>query len=328
MSDKPKPEAARKGTNLEEEASYPEQAHKDPLDARLAELDRRIAEIGDRLTTSATAASPAAPVPIDTRLISQQNEQIAELQKLVSGLGEQLLATQGINARDEQFKAAVRNVENAAAMVQRSLISSNIGGIQSQTPTNPAPAATIPAAPERECGCKDEKCSCTSTQCCTFEIWMCQVRADQMQLPIPSDLDDTNLLPTGVMEVWMFASIDPLHNIGACIPDPSPLSYVPLHKQITENYGPWVAVNRLIGTATVKKGTPLTVPITLTAVEREDAFDRIIPVNRDEWGSATENVTLDCCFANYSPVHVNVPLTSWGQAGGAISGKFIVRKVC
>lgn len=326
MSEKPKPDVARKGVIAEEQVSALDEALKDPLEARIAELDRRIAEIGERLPSAASVAPPPS-MPIDTRLIAKQNEDIAELQKLVSGLGEKLAAAQGVNARDEQFRAAVRSVENAAAMVQQSLTTAGNRSIHLPYSTSDhASALAIAAESERDCGCRGEKCSCTNTQCCRFEIWMTHVRADQMQTPV--DVADTNLLPTNVMEVWMFASIDPLHNIGACIPDPSPLSYVPLHKQITENYGPWVAVNRLIGTVAVKKGTPLTVPITLTAVEREDALERTKPVNRDEWGSTTESVTLDCCFANYSPVQVNVPMTSWGQAGGAVTGKFIVCKVC
>ena len=160
---------------------------------------------------------------------------------------------------------------------------------------------------------------------------MSHVRVDQMQNPLIDIIPpsaDSNLLPTGLMEIWMFASLDPIHNIGVCIPDPSPLSFLPLHKQMTDPYGPWVAVNRCVGTVAVKKGQPLTVPLSLTAVERETAEERVQPINRDEWGSASENVTFDCCYSNYSPIQVSVALSNWGQGGGAITGKFIVVRRC
>ncbi len=272
-------------------------------------------------TTSAetVSTSPSAdPQPVDAQLIGQQNEQIAELKVLIGNLGERLTAAQAVNARDAEFKAAVRSVETAAAAVQRGLAPSSV-------PIDSGCKSLPGAAPGRDCGCGP--CECVSCACCTFEIWMSHVRVDQMQTFEPTD---SNLVPTMVMEVWMFASIDPVYNIGVCIPTPSPLSYIPLHKQITDPYGPWEQVNRKVGTATVKKGVPLTVPLLLTAVEREiSLLSKLTPPgNRDEWGSNTGTVTLDCCYSNYSPIDIPVLLTSWGQGGGAITGRFIVVKRC
>jgi hypothetical protein len=263
------------------------------------------------------ALSSVNPAPVDAQVISQQNEQIAELKVLIGNLGERLTAVQAVNARDAEFKAAVRSVETAAAAVQQGFTSS---GIESTLPRT---------EPGYGCGC--EPCECVSSACCTFEIWMSHVRVDQMQNPLidlipPST--DSNVLPTGMMEVWMFASIDRVNNIGVCIPDPSPTSYLPLHKQITDPTGPWVQVNRCVGTVTVKKGVPLPVTVELTAVEREDAGERAQPINRDEWGREIGIVTLDCCYSNYSPFDIPVSLTSWGQAGGAITARFIVVKRC
>ncbi len=269
------------------------------------------ADPSENITASSetvSASPPANPPPVDTQLIRQQNEQIAELKALIGNLGERLTAVQAVNARDAEFKSAVRSVETAAAAVSAA--------------SRPQAAAIDSPLPGHDCGC--EPCKCLSLSCCTFEIWMSHVRADQMQ----TEPGDTNLVPTAVLEVWMFASIDPVNNIGVCIPDPSPLSYLPLHKQITDPTGPWVQVNRCVGTATVKKGVPLTVTVALTGVERETALERVIPANRDEWGSNTGTVTLDCCYSNYSPFDVPVSLTSWGQAGGAITARFIVVKRC
>lgn len=268
-------------------------------DARIEDLERRIAEIGQRLAVSSTTPSAAA----GATTLSEQNEKIGELQRLVGTLGEQVMAAQAIREREERFNAAVRSVEVAAAAVQRGL-------------------TTSPVHEETSDTCQDGPCSCTASDCCTFEVWMSHVRVDHMQI----EPADSNVTPTAILEVWMFASIDPIYNIGVCIPDPSPLSGLLLHKQLTDPYGPWVPVNRCIGTATVRKNTPLTVPLAVFAVDRETALERVKPANRDEWGSHTVDVTLDCCFTGYSPIEVHVPLTSWGQGGGAITGKFIVIK--
>lgn len=277
----------------------------------LAALDARVAELNERLT-----AVPDEPL-IDAALMEQHDKRISELQRLVSNLGEKLASVQAINARDAQFNAAVQSVDAAAAAVQQSILAPP-PRVNADAQSKGRPTAIA------DCSCHDGPCGCVSCDCCTFEVWMSHVRVDSMQIPV--EIDDSNIQPMADLECWMFASIDPLHNIGACIPDPSPASFLALHKQITDPYGPWVSVNRCIGSATVKKGSPLTVPLTLTAVEREP--DRAVPLNRDEWGSATEHLTLDCCYSNYSPIHIPVSMTSWGQGGGAITGKFIVVKKC
>ncbi len=266
---------------------------------------------GDTYSASSLAELPSS----EAQIIARQNEQIAELRALIGNLGERVTAAQAAIARDLQFKAAVDSVEAAAAAVQR-------GSAPGPASTGSMQRTTAEAVREGACG----PCECIDNACCTFEIWMSHVRADQMQTPI--DIGDSNILPTSVMEIWMFASIDPVYNVGVCIPDPSPLSFLPLHKQITEPFGPWTSVNRLVGSVTVKKGTPKKIELSLTGVEREDALERTKPVNRDEWGVSTETLTLDCCYSDYSPILVPVSLASWGQAGGVITGRFIVVKRC
>lgn len=261
-----------------------------------------------------SAQSLADAQTIEAQTIAIQNEQISELRLLIGNLGERVAAAQTANSREAQFKSAVQSVEEAAKAVQRGIAPTIFA---EHHYSNPATGHVR----DTNCG----PCECLDSACCTFEIWMSHVRADQMQLPI--DAGDSNALPTSVMEIWMFSSIDHIHNTGVCIPDASPLSYLPLHKGLNKQPS-WTSVNRLVGTSTVRKGSPLKKEISLTAVERENALERMKPVNRDEWGTATETVTLDCCYSDYSPILISVPLSSWGLAGGAITGRFIVVKRC
>jgi hypothetical protein len=289
-------------------------------DARIAELEKRFAELMARLSPETVGAPSSSSV--DTMLLEQQNERIAELQRLIAGLGQRMATTQAVNARDEQFKAAVRSVESAAAALERSVSSAT-------TWTNGQPSTTDNDDAKDDCGC--EPCNCVSCDCCTFEVWMTQVRCDQMQNPLidvvpPSA--DSNLLFTGMMEIWMFATIDPVHRIGACIPSATPISFIPVQKQLTDPFGPWEPAPYLIGTVSVKKGKPLTVPLSLTAVEREDAAERLQPGNRDEYGSAVQDITLDCCMSSYPPIFVSVGLTAGGLAGGGITAQFRIVKRC
>jgi len=311
MAKAPKSERASSEAETAAQKSN-ERASSQPPDDRIAELDRRVAALAERLAVASETA--AVPAPIDARLMEQQNERIAALHSLLGNLGEQLTTFQAVNARDKLFNDAVHRVEAAAAAVQRGLAPVSEPGI-----------AVAGSPPGRDCGCGP--CDCVSCSCCTFEIWMSDARVDQMQTLEPTD---SNLVPGEVMEVWMFASIDPINNIGICHPGPSPISYMPLHKQITDPTGPWEQVSRKVGTVTVKKGVSLNVEVKLTVVEREISFlEKILPPgNREEWGSNSAYVTLDCCYSNYSPIDVPVLLTSWGQGGGAVTGRFKVVKQC
>jgi hypothetical protein len=280
-------------------------------DRRFDDLETRVAELSQRLAVSSAAAQLPA---VQSELVRQQNDRLAELQGLVGALSEQVMAAQALRTRDDQFSAAVRSVESAAAAVQRGLVV-----------PSPVSAPETPQPRESDCGCGDESTSCVSCKCCTFQIWMSHVQVNQMQNPlVPSEVPDTAV---GLMEVWMFASIDPVQNVGVCIPDPSPMSSVTLHKQLTDSAGPWISINRLVGTVTLRKGVTKKVDIMLTAVERElSAVEQAFPLNREEFGSGTASVSVDCCYSDYSPIEVHVDLTSWGQGGGAITGKFIVVK--
>jgi hypothetical protein len=91
----------------------------------------------------------------------------------------------------------------------------------------------------------------------------------------------------------------------------------------------WVPVYRNIGQKCLPKGTTASITIELIVIEVETPAESAV-LNRDEYGSASETVTLDCCYSNYPPIVVTVPLTGGGLnlAPGVIDAKFAIAKKC
>ena len=127
-----------------------------------------------------------------------------------------------------------------------------------------------------------------------------------------------------MMEVRMFASID---GIGAMIPDM--FGYLSLHKLINQS-GVWSQINRTIGTVYILKGATKTVTISVDAAEVETPLERALPLpgNRDEYGTASVSIALDCCCNTKTPFTVDVSFTGGGQGGGEIEVQFVASKRC
>ncbi len=236
-----------------------------------------------------------------------QTNETAELLRVTQELGR---ALQSFHSRSEQtmmIRSAVQEVKEAAKTLSPTL--AGLGGVV----VNPDGT--------RGCGCEDEcsSCNCLSSKCCEFDIILAQIRVIQMQLPV--DPLDTSLNPWGEMEIRIFASID---GLGAMIPDP--FSYLSLRKQITDPYGLWHSIHRRIGTVSVCKGTPKTILVSADVTEVEVGLLETVGGNRDEYGSDSASMTLDCCCTPTTEVRFNVKLTGGGQGQGEVELKFIAQR--
>lgn len=259
-----------------------------------------------------------APPPIDTpttpAVLDAHDQQVDELKELTRSLMGAVQAMQAQSARNAVFNESIKDVRSAT----RALLAAPVGiADRESTAVSTTPQATGATAAGK-CDCSP--CDCVSEHCCTFEIIMTRVRVLHMQIPL--EVLDSNVTPIGMMEVRMFASIA---GIGAMIPDL--FGYLSLHKLIN-HAGVWSQVNRSIGTVEVTKGKPKTVTVTVDAMEVETAAERATPLNRDEYGTGSGDVTLDCCCDTKTPLTIDVSFTGGGQGGGEISVQFVATKKC
>ncbi|MFN7925265.1 MAG: hypothetical protein U0Q16_34525 [Bryobacteraceae bacterium] len=235
--------------------------------------------------------APSAAVP--------QVSDVAELRDLTTSLLLAVQAMQTRQARAASFEEALADVRAATRLMAAE--------------TGSKPDRAVESAKE-ECNCGGG-CQCQSPACCSFDIVMTHVRVVQMQI----EPADSNLSPFGEMEVRMFASID---GIGAVIPDF--FGYLTLHKLINQQ-GVWSQVNRKVSTVQVPKGAPVTFTITVDAVEVEHQEPA---AGRDEYGTASGTITLDCCCRVASSTSFEVDFKGGGQGGGTIEVKFSAVRVC
>ena len=249
--------------------------------------------------TSPLAADVASSAISDT---TQLNDQMDQLKVMVNSLALAFQASQTRNSQSAAFLEAASEIKQAA----RSMA---VGAAATVYPV------VTPSLP-RECGgCGCGPCECVSDRCCMFDVTMTHVRVIDMQIE-PVDSNAAN------MEVRMFASIN---GIGAVIPNL--FSTLTLHKLINKP-GVWSQVNQSIGRVEVCKGNPKTINISIDAVEVEDVVEVAAAALRDEYGTASVTMVLDCCCSVPSTVSVEVHFTGGGQGGGAIEAKFSATKIC
>jgi hypothetical protein len=237
---------------------------------------------------------------------------MADLEELRSSLLAAASALQAQSARNAEIQRLIRDVRTVTQ-----------GAFTAPAPAAPTAryeASGYTTTPERDCGCS---CGCLSDQCCRFEIRFDSVRVLAMQ---PLELDDSNANPWGELEVKMFAWVDSgLGPLGAIVP--SMFSDLSLRKLLQHPAVP-VHVNRTIGTVEVPKGKPKTIIVGVDAVESDAGLIERATGGRDEEGSASATMTLDCCCSAPSTCSFDVSFTSGGQGGGAIEVTFSANKRC
>lgn len=257
-----------------------------------------------------TATSP--PMSHSSHLIEARGNEseIAQLRELTEALIGAVSTLQMSNQpmssqRDPVLTNLVDNV-NAAT---RSL-------------TNRSPVALANAyGVDQRSNCDCGPCGCVSDDCCMFKIEITHARATAMQI----DPSDSNVLPpTGSMEIRFFASID---GIGAVIPNL--FQFISLDKNLGQS-GMWVKVLRSIGTVNVCKGKPKHITIEVDALEGDlsDGSVAEVLMLRDEQGTASVNMALDCCLSVPLTTTLEIILNNNGLGGGAIEVKIVATKVC
>jgi hypothetical protein len=232
---------------------------------------------------------------------TSQAEQMSELRELTRALLVATHSMQAQNARNAAFQEAISDVKTAT----KAMLTLPTG-----VPPNPHEYAAV-----EDCGCG----GCRSSDCCEFEIMMTDVRVLSMQL---LEVEDSNVNPNADLELRLFGSI---RGRGALIP--GMFSTLNISK-LANHVGLWTQVNTVIGTVMVKKGQPLAENVRVDAVEIDSGIVERLTGGRDEEGSGTNSVILDCCVSSPISFTVEVPFTSGGQGGGSIEVRFSATKRC
>lgn len=230
------------------------------------------------------------------------HEELVELRELTNSLLQAAGTLQAQEARSQQFRSLIEDVRTAA---------------RSMAVAGPAARMPSPAYTEQhgDCGCGP--CACVSSNCCLFEITMTHARVTEMQLePV-----DANVLPNSNMELKFFASID---GVGGVYP--SLWGSTPFRKNLGQP-GLWAPTRLKVGTVTVCKGQPKTFVIDLDVVEVDDGGLEATAA-RDEHGSNSASMTLDCCLSMPLTLTIDVELNHGGLGRGSIEAKFEARKIC
>ena len=257
-------------------------------------------ETDSHVVDSPQAAAPATDL---------QSQQIAELRQLGDSLVAAVVAIQAQSARDAEFREAIDDVKRTT---REMLSAAMVSGISPISRTDPAP---IPAADD----CGEGPCDCVSAQCCCFDIIMSSVRVLAMQL----EPGDSTLIPMDNLEIKMFAYLD--GGIGAVIP--SMFSTLSLPHKLAQHAGLKVRLDRPIGTVCLRKGKTKTVTIGVDVIEEDSGLER--PVGgRDEEGSNSGTMILECCCSVPPSTVFDISFTGGGQGGGAIECAFTAVRKC
>ncbi len=233
----------------------------------------------------------------------EQELQIRELTEITNALIQTVQTMQMQTAQKAKFDDTMTALKTAATSIM----------------VNPAVPQQYAQPVVDKCGCKDDPCGCVSTDCCSFDIVMSYIRVLGMQ----TELDDSNLNPWGEMEVRCFAYLD--GGIGAVIP--SMFSTLTLRKLINHP-GLKIGVNRTIGTVYVKQGQKKRIQIGCDLMEDDSGLIERATGGRDEEGSNSTTMELDCCCGSSITASFDISLTSGGQGGGAVEVGFMAVKKC
>lgn len=233
------------------------------------------------------------------------NEELSELRILANSLLEAAGTLQAQRTQAAEFRGLIDDVRTAT----RTMALSSPGVAVSGHPAE---------VPRGECGCGP--CECLSPACCLFEVVLTHARATEMQLL--TEPFDSNVSPLAHMEIRMFAHIG---GIGALVP-PDFTDTLALRKNIAKPGG-WKLINQKIGTVAVCRGQSKSLLVVVQAAEIDEVGIEAAGL-RDELGTGTANLVLNCCMSEPFTCLVDVQLSEYGLGGGAIEVKFEAKKIC
>jgi hypothetical protein len=186
------------------------------------------------------------------------------------------------------------------------------------------PAYRTDVGQRDDCGCGPRD-PCCGPNCCCWEVRLIAARM-QSGTPIPKPEEpvdgETGILPIGGFEIVFYISAD---KVGIVHPS---LTYPMSLGKPAGGVGAWVSCgSRLVNRMCFCKGTPKQVEIEVEAWESDEGVTERILGGKDEFGTASATMVLDCCGTQVGPLDIDLYFTLGGTGGGAIQVRVMAYKV-
>lgn len=282
----------------------------------MADKEANKINISSEETAKSISSVPEGATPAFTPADTQA-QQLAELARAAESLRDAVYAMQAQAARNAEFRDTIDSLKEAAKAIT---LASTTGTIT----TGAISAERSVEASMIESDCSESPCDCVSAQCCCFDIVMSSVRVLGMQ---PLEIEDSNANPWGELEVKMFAYLNSGTGVTTGAVIPGMFSRLSLSKLI-QWPGLKVRIDRTIGTVCLRKGKTKTIIVGVDAIEEDSGLIERATGGRDEEGSNSSIMVLDCCCSVPPTVVFDISFTSGGQGGGAIEVEFMAVKRC
>lgn len=172
------------------------------------------------------------------------------------------------------------------------------------------------------CGPRDP---CCGPNCCCWEVRLIAARM-LAGTPIPKPEEpvdgEIGILPIGGFEVVFFISADKVGVVHPSLTYPMSLS-----KQ-AGGVGAWVSCgSRLVNRVCFCKGTSKRVELEVEAWESDEGVVERVLGGKDEFGTASATMVLDCCGTQVGPLDIDLYFTMGGTGEGAIQVRVMAYKV-
>lgn len=171
------------------------------------------------------------------------------------------------------------------------------------------------------------KCECVSENCCCYDVWLKAARmiAGQIELDQLADGETGIAGLSDGFEIKIFATVN-----GSGIIYPSLFGVMDIKKR-KNRPGIWYPINRVINRVCISKGCARTFDIRFDVIERDagrGGGNKELVAGKEEFGSGTARLTLDCGCSEIGPFHKEINLLGGGRGEGAIEIEFQATKVC
>jgi hypothetical protein len=242
--------------------------------------------------------------------------QLDEMRDLVRALVSSVQEARAQTARTEIVREALQEVKaDVRAASQAMMMAPAVSGAANAAPSD---YANPHGVREGKCG----PCECVDEGCCCFDIMVSWVRATKPQIE-PADMGDIGPF-INAMEMQFYFTVG-----GTGFLWPGLGSTMDLRADgLPGGPGLRVSIERPVKRICFPKGTTINVLFETDCVEMDAGIERPAGM-KDEYGTGSSVITLDCCMERiYPALPVDINLIYGGEGRGMVQVGFYAQRVC